>query len=96
VLGEYSDCYGNDDCDGFAPNFPLIRTQRNQTAKFIQLLHNSSLCGYIVPLKFKFVNGFKKLGRKTYKKMIHSTKQYMTALIIPKALPDTSNQKAFL
>jgi hypothetical protein len=38
----------------------------------------------------------KNWGRKTYKKMIHSTKQYMTALIIPKALPDTSNQKAFL
>ena len=50
VLGEYSDLrsqdfnYGNDGCDGFAPNFPLIRAGRNQTAKFIQLRHNSSLC----------------------------------------------------
>lgn len=35
---EYSDLrricnannYGNDGCDGFSPNFPLIRTGRNQ------------------------------------------------------------------
>ena len=39
VLGEYSDLrsqdfnYGNDGCDGFAPNFPLIRAKRNQAAK---------------------------------------------------------------
>ena len=25
--GEYSDCYGNGGCDGFAPYFPLIRPE---------------------------------------------------------------------
>ena len=67
VLGEYSDLrsqdfnYGNDGCDGFAPNFPLIRAKRNQTAKFIQLRHNSSLCEIIILQKFDFVNGFEKM-----------------------------------
>ncbi len=28
--GEYSDCYGNGGCDGFAPYFPLIRIKRNR------------------------------------------------------------------
>ena len=43
--------YGNDGCDGFAPNFPLIRAWRNQTAKHIEFC-------IIVAFIFHLVNGF--------------------------------------
>ena len=57
--------YGNDGCDGFTPNFPLIRAKRNQTAKFIQLRHNSSLCIDIIAQISKNVNGFCDFRNKT-------------------------------
>ena len=74
VLGEYSDLrsqdfnYGNDGCDGFAPNFPLIRTKRNQTANKYSI--NDITHHYaeiIIPQKFDFVNGFEKNGTIPYK-----------------------------
>ena len=54
--------YGNDGCDGFAPNFPLIRTKRNQTANKYSI--NDITHHYaeiIIPQKFDFVNGFEKM-----------------------------------
>ena len=37
--GEYSDCYGNGGCDGFAPYFPLIRMKRNRSIILAELPH---------------------------------------------------------
>ena len=52
--------YGNDGCDGFAPNFPLIRSKRNQAAKYIQLQHELS-CEDIIPPIHLFVNGYEQI-----------------------------------
>ena len=70
--------YGNDGCDGFAPNFPLIRAMRNQAAKFYSILRYCTI-------KFRTCQWIKIKMEQKMKQFLKQVRQggYSKNIIVP-------------